>query len=159
MGVFEVVPRKDNDREVRIGGRLQTTRGWSERRSGAQTVEDLCELVRPSLPVEVTSHNVQPVCDELAGQLEIIEEPPDRGRHTLRVARGHNECGLLVCRVFAASAVVGRHKRDAARERLQPGLGEAFEPAPNHENATRVVLASERDLVEVLVCISLHRDV
>ena len=75
-----------------------------------------------------------------------------------RVARRHDERGLAVDRVLAAAAVVGRDERRAARERLEPGLAEALEPAADREHPRRRVLAAERGLLEVLARVPLDRD-
>ena len=105
--------------------------------TGDHAVEHRLELVGAPLPVEVALDHVEAVGDQARRERLVVEQPADRVGHRARVARRDDERGLAVDRVLAAAAVVGGDERRPARERLETGLAEALEPAPDREHPRR----------------------
>src|SRR5207248_11437943 len=86
----------------------------------------------------------------------VVQQAAQGGGHPGCVARRHDERGLAVDRVLPTSPVVGRDERRTARQGLETGLAETFEPTTDREDLRTRVFAPERLLVEILARIPFH---
>ena len=159
LGVEEVVPREHDDRQLGLGRRAgprsaaapapgpahrpsSTASNSSVRRSQSKSRSTTSSPLATSRAASASSSSSRRIASAIA-----------------RASRGGTTSAV------SPSIAYSRHpplsvvtSGVAARERLEPGLAEALEPAADREHPRRRVLAAERGLFEVLARVPLDRD-